>query len=142
MDYDTFGKLGGDQYFQKAWNLVNVAQQSGRSGWNQFDSNRNRYWLAENLINVQMRPIREGLFDYHRLGLDVFGERPEDARKTISNVLKQVQGVNQSRPNSILTISFLDAKTDEITQIFSKGNPSVRRETYNILVKLDPSKYR
>ncbi len=139
LDYDTFGKLGGDQYFQKAWNLVNVAQQSGRSGWNQFDSNRNRYWLAENLINVQMRPIREGLFDYHRLGLDVFGERPEDARKTISNVLKQVQGVNQSRPNSILTISFLDAKTDEITQIFSKGNPSVRRETYNILVKLDPS---
>ncbi len=139
LDYDTFGKLGGDQYFQKAWNLVNVAQQSGRSGWDQFDSNRNRYWLAENLINIQMRPIREGLYDYHRLGLDVFEEKPEDARRTISDVLKKTQGVNQSRPNSILTIAFLDAKTDEITQIFSEGNPSVRRDTYNTLVKLDPS---
>lgn len=139
LDYDTFGKLGGDQYFQKAWNLVNIAQQSGRSGWDQFDSNRNRYWLAENLINIQMRPIREGLYDYHRLGLDVFDEKPEDARKTISNVLTRVQGVNQSRPNSILTISFLDAKVDEITQIFSEGNPSIRRDTYNTLVKLDPS---
>lgn len=139
LDYDTFGKLGGDQFFQKSWNLVNVAQQSGRSGWDQFDSNRNRYWLAENLINIQMRPIREGLYDYHRLGLDVFEEKPDDARKTIANVLKQAQGVNQSRPNSILTIAFLDAKTDEITQIFSEGNPSVRRDTYNTLVKLDPS---
>ncbi len=139
LDYDTFSKLGGDQYFQKAWNVVNVAQQSGRSGWDQFDNNRNRYWLAENLINIQMRPIREGLYDYHRLGLDTFGEKPEDSRRVISNVLKQVQGVNQSRPNSILTISFMDAKADEITQIFSEGNPAIRRDTYNTLVKLDPS---
>ena len=118
---------------------MNVAQQSGRSGWDQFDSNRNRYWLAENMINIQMRPIREGFYDYHRLGLDIFDEKPEDARKVISNVLKQVQNVNQSRPNSILTISFLDAKMDEVTQIFSEGNPALRRDTYNTLVKLDPS---
>jgi len=139
LDYDTFEKLGGDQFFQKAWNVVNVAQQSGRSGWDQFSSNRNRYWLAENLISTQMRPIREGIYDYHRLGMDIFEEKPEDARRVISNVLKQVQGVNKSRPNSILTISFMDAKTDEITQMFSDGNPAIRRDTYNTLVLLDPS---
>ena len=139
LDYDTFSQLGGDQYFQKAWNVVNIAQQSGRSGWDQFDNNRNRYWLAENLINIQMRPIREGLYTYHRQGLDQFEEKPDQARQTISNVLKEVQGVNQARPNSILTISFMDAKADEITQIFSDGNPAIRRDTYNTLVKLDPS---
>ncbi|MEQ9423455.1 MAG: DUF4835 family protein [Cyclobacteriaceae bacterium] len=139
LDYDSFGKLGGDQYFQKAWNVVNVAQQSNRQGWDQFNSNRNRYWLAENLINSQMRPIREGLYDYHRLGMDKFNEEPDEARKKISDVLASIQNVNRSRPNSILTISFMDAKADEITQIFSEGNPAIRRETYNTVTKLDPS---
>jgi len=139
LDYDTFGKLGGDQYFQKAWNIVNIAQQSGRNGWDQFNSNRNRYWLAENLINTQMRPIREGLYNYHRLGLDIFNEEPDDARKVISGVITEIQEVNRSRPNSILTISFMDAKSDEITQMFSDGNPTVRRDIYNTLTQLDPS---
>ncbi|MDA0194730.1 MAG: DUF4835 family protein [Bacteroidetes bacterium] len=138
IDYDTFEKLGGDPYFQKAWNVVNVAQQSGRNGWDQFNSNRNRYWLAENLINIQMRPIREGLYDYHRLGLDIFDEKPDDARGIISTVIKQIQEVNRSRPNSILTISFMDAKSDEITQMFSDGNPTLRRDIYNTLTILDP----
>jgi len=54
--------------------------------------------------------------------------------------IKAMQEVNRIIPNSILIIAFLDAKSDEITNIFSKGEMSQRREVYNELLKLDPTR--
>lgn len=140
LDYDSFGKLRGEAYFNLAWRVVTNAQNSGYNGWDQFNSIRNRYWLVENLLNAQMKPIREASYQYHLQGLDHFLETPEEARKMISESIQKILKVNQSRPRSILTISFLDAKTDELSQIFSKGDPSLRKRTYNMLVNIDATK--
>ncbi len=140
LDYDSFGKMGGSLHIQKAWNVVTNAQQSNQAGWTQLSSNRNRYWLAENLLNPQMASIREGMYTYHRLGMDVFQTKPDDTRKSILEVLKDIQKANKIRPNSILVISFFDAKRDELLQIFSRGDMAVRRQAYEILKDLDPSK--
>jgi len=140
FDYDTFSKKGGDPYFQKSWQIVTNAQQSGYPGWEQFNSIRNRYWLIENLLNSQMLPMRESMYNYHLKGLDLFQEKPDEARAEIFNALKSVQSVNQARPRSILTISFLDAKSSELTQIYSEGDLSVRRNVYNLLINIDPTK--
>jgi hypothetical protein len=140
LDYDSFGKLSGDQWYNKASNIVNLAQSSNRTGWQPLDSNRNRYWLVENLTNQQMSPVREGLYNYHRLGLDVFNENQDGARQQVLNVLKEIQKVNNQRANSILIISFFDAKADELLQIFSQGAMQARREAYEIITKIDPTK--
>ena len=140
LDYDSFGKLRGEAYFNLAWRVVTNAQNSGYNGWDQFNSIRNRYWLVENLLNAQMKPIREASYQYHLQGLDHFLETPEEARKMISESIQKILKVNQVRPRSILTISFLDAKTDELSQIFSKGDPSLRKRTYNMLVNIDATK--
>ena len=140
LDYDSFGKLRGEAYFNLAWRVVTNAQNSGYNGWDQFNSIRNRYWLVENLLNAQMKPIREASYQYHLQGLDHFLETPEEARKMISESIQKILKVNQARPRSILTISFLDAKTDELSQIFSKGDPSLRKRTYNMLVNIDATK--
>ena len=140
LDYDSFSLLGGNPFFSKALNIVTLAQTSNAVGWQPFDSNRNRYWLIENLNNQQMEPIRNGIYNYHRLGLDIFTEDADKARSQILDVLKGIKQVNEIRPNSILTISFFDAKSDEIMNIFSDGNLPVRREAYNILVDIDPTK--
>jgi hypothetical protein len=140
FDYDSFEKMGGDPYFNKAWQVVNSAQQSGYTGWDQFNSIRNRYWLAENIINAQLKPLRESIYQYHRIGLDQFIEKPDDARKTCLDILKEIQKVNKIKPRAILTISFMDAKAKEISRIFSDGNLSVRREVYAILQEIDPSR--
>ena len=140
LDYDSFGKLRGEAYFNLAWRVVTNAQNSGYNGWDQFNSIRNRYWLVENLLNAQMKPIREASYQYHLQGLDHFLETPEEARKIISESIQKILKVNQARPRSILTISFLDAKTDEISQIFSKGDQSLRKRTYNMLVNIDATK--
>ena len=139
LDMDSFSEFGGEEIFKRALDIVNLAQQSDRAGWQAFQSNRNRYWLSENLTNQDLRPIRKGLYTYHRLALDKFDEDQDAARVLILNVLKDIQGANRNVPNSILKISFFDAKKNELGNIFEKGNPATRRDAYNVLVQLDPS---
>lgn len=141
LDNDTFAEFGGEDQFVKALDIVNLAQQSDRPGWQAFQSNRNRYWLSENLLNQNLRPIRKGLYTYHRLALDKFEEMQaqDESRNLIVGVLKDIQAADRSIPNSILKISFFDAKKNELAKIFANGNPSTRRAAYNILVELDPS---
>lgn len=139
LDNDTFEEYGGEMQFKKALDIVNLAQQSDRAGWQAFQSNRNRYWLSENLNNQNLRPIRKGLYTYHRLALDNFDQKPDEARTLIVNVLKDIQAADRTVPNSILKISFFDAKKNELSKIFERGNPASKREAYNLLVALNPS---
>lgn len=140
LDYDSYSELGGTDLFNKALNVVNNAQQSNRAGWDALGSTRNRYWLIENLTNQQMITLRQGIYKYHRLALDTFDENPEDSRKLIIEVLKEMKAVRDVFPNSILVISFLDAKRDELINIFSDGSLPMKREAFDLLATIDPSK--
>lgn len=140
MDYDSFSELGGDPYFDKAFNIVNNAQQSNFNGWQQFNSIRNRYWLIENLRNPQLEGIRRALYTYHRNGLDIMAENKDEAEKNILSALSEVQKANRTRPRSILTISFMDAKASELMQMFGESSLAKRRQAYNLLNSIDPSR--
>jgi len=140
LDYDSFEKLGGTPYFEKAQVTVNNTQQANRPGWSQFEGNfRNRFWLSENLNSQQLVTVREATYNYHRIALDQFNDSPDEARRAILEVLKNLQQAAKRKPNSILVISFFDAKNDELTNMFSQGNIQVRREAYEIVKELDPS---
>jgi hypothetical protein len=139
LDKDSFEEFGGEEQFKKALDIVNLAQQVDATGWQAFQSNRNRYWLSENLTNQDLRPIRKGFYTYHRLAMDQFETKQDESRTLIVNVLKDIQAANKNIPNSILKISFFDAKKTELGKIFEKGNPAIKREAYNILQDIDPS---
>jgi len=141
LDYDSFSPLGGTEHYQKALNVVNNAQQGGGDGWGQFQNRRNRYWLIENLaINNQYQPVREAIYTYHRGGLDIIQTEPQKTRSNLLEAIKNIQQVNRTLPNAILIISFLDTKNEELLNIFSEGPMNVRREVYNELLKLDPTR--
>jgi hypothetical protein len=139
LDYDSFSELGGSPYFAKAWNIVNNAQQSNRAGWSAAGSNRNRYWIAENLNSPQMTDLRKAIYSYHRLGMDTFEKTPDQSREVILKSLQSIKKVRDVNPNAVLVISFFDAKSKELTNIFSQGNIQIRRQAYDILVTIDPS---
>jgi hypothetical protein len=138
-DYDTFSELGGSPYFQKSLAVVNNAQQSNRSGWQPLGSNRNRYWINENLNNGQYTEMRKMFYSYHRLALDTYENDPENSRTVILQGLQEVKKIRDINPNSILVVSFFDAKSKEIANIFSEGNIQVRRQAYDLMVTIDPS---
>lgn len=139
-DYDTFSELGGTPHFQKAFQVVNNAQQTNYNGWQQFNSVRNRYWLIENIQNPQLELIRKAMYKYHRTGLDIMKEDREQAEKNILSALSDIQKANRARPRSIQMISFMDAKSGELIQAFSESALPVRRQAYNLLNNLDPSR--
>ncbi len=139
LDYDTFSEFGGERMFQKALNVVNVAQATDMPGWRAFQSNRNRYWLIDNLMNQNLQPIRAGYYKYHRIGLDNMIDKPDQSRQEIMQCLKNIKTADKLLPNTILKISFFDAKSDELVSIFKKAQPAVKNEAYNLLTEINPT---
>lgn len=140
LDYDTFGELSGDPFYQIAQVIVNNAAQSGFPGWSGLESTRNRFSLIEDLTNQQMQNLRKGLYNYHRHGLDVYESEPEEAQKNVIKVLEDIKLIKARYPGSIFVISFFDAKSDELVNIFSKGSMQERRKAFNLLTELNPNK--
>jgi len=139
IDYDSFSELGGDPYFLKAQEIVNLAQSTNFSGWKAFEGNRNRYWLVEHYINNQTEKFRKEYYNYHRHGLDKFLEEPDESRKHTINLLKSLQELDKVNPNTVLKVAFFDAKVDEIINIFKRANPTQKRQAYDICAKVEPN---
>jgi hypothetical protein len=140
LDYDSFGELAGDQYYQIAQVIVNNAAQSNFPGWSALESTRSRFALIDDLTNQQMQVLRSGIYKYHRLGLDLYEEDPETTRANVLEVLESIREIKSRYPASIFVISFFDAKTDELVNIFDEASIQEKRKAYNLLVELNPNK--
>ncbi len=139
-DYDTFEELGGTRFFQIATQIVNNAQNSNYTGWQQFNSVRNRYWLTENILSTTFEPVRKGYYSYHIDGLDIFLENPDDARQNMLSWLLAFQNADKSRPRSIYSLALLESKSNELIQVFKEAETSDKRKAYQILIDLDPAR--
>ena len=144
MDYDTFALKGGNPYFEIANDIVNNAQQSGRVGWMQNPSDRrSRYWLINDIyISPVYAPIREAMYLYHRKGIDQLATAPDEAYSSILEAIQHVAEANKQQPNGIFTISFVDAKTDEIAQILKNAPFDIREKAVPLLLEIDPNNAR
>ncbi|MBN7813817.1 type IX secretion system protein PorD [Algoriphagus pacificus] len=144
MDYDTFESKGGDDFFEIANDIVNNAQQSGRPGWVQSPTDRrNRYWLINDLYTSSVYgPIREAYYLYHRQGLDILQIEQEKAYENMLEAVRLVAEANKAQPNGILTISFMDAKGDEISKVFKNAPLEIRTELVKLLLEVDPNNAR
>lgn len=139
VDYDTFSKLGGTPYFQKAQNVLNNAQSAPNSGWKAFENLRNRFWLVENLNNKSYNPLRESLYTYHREGLDIMAENKSKGIKEILSIIPQLQKIDKQKQGSILNQIFFTAKADELISILSAADTPDRIKAYHALSEIDPS---
>lgn len=139
MDYDSFSRFSGTPYFAAARNIVTNAQSSNYKGWKAFDSNLNRYWLAENLNNKVYADLRGFIYDYHRNGLDVMADNAAKGRKTITGILPVLAQLDRQRVGAMLPTIFFTAKSDELVSIFSAGSPQERAQAMNALSQADPA---
>lgn len=148
FDYDSFSYLGGTEYFQKAEKIVTNAQNAQERGWKAYEGNRkNRYWLAENVLNDKYRPLREVYYRYHRLGLDRMSDKLMEGRAEIAETLTNIQKIYREKPDPYMFYLqlFFDAKSDELVNIFSESFPTEQTRVSNILIEVDnanASKYK
>lgn len=144
-DMDSFARLGGTPYFQVCENIVTAAQSASldeaeAKGWRAFDSKRNRYAIINNLMDEAFKPYRMFFYEYHRLGLDQMASNVANARARIAEGLPILKEARIARPSTYVVTTFLDAKNDELVNIFAGGNPDEKKQIYELLVDLDPTR--
>lgn len=140
VDFDTFSLNGGSPYFNKCQTIVNFNQSAKESGWKTFESGQsNRYWITENFTNSTYSKLHDFLYQYHRLGLDVMSETPDAGRAVILESLKLLQQVAAQKSNLAVIKLIVNAKSDEIINIFKDGMPSEKTQVVNIMKQIDPS---
>ena len=132
-------------FFLKAQSIVNAAQNAKETGWKAYESSKNRYWLVENLLNSSCAGIRQAMYKYHRLGLDVMTDNIEKGRAAIFESLELLRKVHREKPDLFLMSLIMTAKADELVNVFSEADPMDKTKALNILQEIDPansSKYQ
>lgn len=145
LDYDTFSLYGGTSFYEKARLVVNNASNQPGKGWKAFDGTKNRFLLVDNLLDNNFKPLREVLYKYHRLGLDIMSQNIDNGRKEISTCLPLLQKVSKDRPNSMALNLFFLSKQEELVNIFSRALPNEKPKLVQMLSEIDPaniSKYQ
>ncbi len=140
LDFDSFSLNGGDPFFAIAESIAHAAPQEpgAENGWNST-GRQNRYAIISDINNPTYQSLRQFLYEYHRQGLDMMAENPEQAREAIYNAIAQLQNVYDRNPMCYFLQLLIETKRDEIIQIFSQGNMKVRTEVANIMKTIDPS---
>ncbi|MEI6555474.1 MAG: DUF4835 family protein [Paludibacter sp.] len=139
-DLDSYSRLGGTGMFQAAESIVNAAQGADLGkGWKAFESTKNRYALINNLLDEAFKKYRNYFYEYHRLGLDEMTINATNGRGRIAEGLPLLREANRARPSAIVISSFLDAKNDELINIFSKATTAEKTEAIQILSDINPT---
>ena len=142
LDYDSYGQDGGAPFYKKAQVIVDNAQDKNsvpEKGWKPYESNRNRYWLLENLQSSKYGTFRNSLYRYHAKGLDYMYQDRDMAAKVITGALNVMQQLQNSYPNTPIIQAFFSAKSDELVSIYQGAAAPEKIKAVNLLTKLDPA---
>ena len=139
LDFSTFSEEGGNEYFNIAQRIVTNAQNAPEPGWKAFESDKNRYWLAHDLLDSRYSDFHGVMYRYHRQGLDKLGEEPEDARFEITEAIESLKSIYRANSSAFILKLFFDAKTDEIVNIYSGAFANEQARIIKTLVEIDPS---
>lgn len=144
-DMDSFSKLGGTPCFQVCESIVNAAQSasletSEAAGWKAFESNRNRYALISNIMDEAFKKYRLFYYEYHRHGLDEMVNNVTNGRMRIAKEMTVLKEAYNARPGTYIINTFLDAKCDEVANIFEQGTTEEKKQVYDLLMLIDPTR--
>lgn len=139
MDFDTFSLNGGTPYYEKAANVVRLAQSSGESGWKAFEDTKNRSAVLSAYTEGTTSGIREILYNYHRKGLDEMALSVDKGRAMITTMMETLKKVFDAAPMSVCLSMFKDAKMDELVNIYSKAGTTEKDKVYDLLYPIYPT---
>lgn len=144
-DQDSFQRLGGQPFFEACEQIVQACQSTSMDnveakGWMAFDSNRNRYALINNLLDEAFKKYRNFYYEYHRLGLDEMSGNVANGRARIAEGLPVLKETYRARPATYAINTFLDAKSEELVDIFRKGTDTEKKAVYETLTDIDPTR--
>ena len=139
LDKDSFSKLAGTTYYNKAQNVINIAQTTGYKGWKAVDGLRNRYWINENLLNNNFKELRNFIYDYHINGLDKLQENTNIGVQNILSFLPNLQQIDKQKLGAIFANAYFASKADELTNVLAMGSAQDKIKAFTLLSDIDPA---
>jgi hypothetical protein len=122
-DADSFQDKGGSQWFGKAQQIAQNAQNRGFENWATTEGPKSRGSLINDLLNPNYDSFRNMFYAYHRAGLDnLQNQDPSQAKKIIADQLMKLKLYENTFQQSYPINIFIDAKSDEIFNIFDSNN--------------------
>lgn len=141
LNLDSFSPMGGEDVLQRCMNLTNNAQNLEFTGWKSFETDRNRFAIINDYLDVTMKPFRQLQYDYYRTGLDEMANNPERGRANITTALENdLKKAHDDKPLSSLPAIWTDYKKDELANIYKgKGTQKEKESIYEILFSINAS---
>lgn len=145
LDLDSFSRFGGTAAFTAAEQIVNSCQSRSNdaetAGWKMaFADNSTRYSLINDIMNDSFKGLRDFYYEYHRLALDNMAKNVDNARAKIAEKIPVLRELNRKYPGAAFINAFLNAKNDELINIFAKfGTSEEKRSVHEILVAVNPT---
>ena len=91
-------------------------------------------------MDEAFKPYRNFFYEYHRMGLDEMQANVSNSRARIATGLEVLRETNKARSANITVAMFLDAKLDELVNIFSGAERAEKSAIYDLLMSLDPTR--
>ena len=139
IDFDSFSPRGGNAYYERARNVVQMAQSSTESGWKAFEDNKNRSAVLNVFTEPSTIQFRDLLYQYHRNGLDEMSVSPDKGRSNITASLETLTKIADVAPMTVALSMFKDAKMDELVNVYTKGTQDERKRVYELLYAIYPT---
>ncbi len=139
IDFDSFSPKGGEPYFERLKEIVQMAQSSGAPGWKAFEDTKNRSAVLSAWTDASTSPLRDLYYTYHRRGLDEMSLSPDKGRGNITSSLDNLKKVFEVAPMSVGLSMFKDAKLDELVNVYSKAPAEERTKVYDLLQNIYPT---
>ncbi|MGQ3679554.1 type IX secretion system protein PorD [Tenacibaculum discolor] len=140
VDADTFALKGGENYLKQAENIMLLAQSNRESGWQNQVGKQNRFALIDNLLSSKFSTLRSIYYNYHRNGFDNFADNKNSAKEAIEKSVLDLDKLHNITIGNYMIRVFLDAKGDEIVNVFSDGIASRNQsQMITVLNKIAPT---
>lgn len=143
-DRESFELGAGQPYFEICRDIANSVpagyQSDKQSGWYNKGFVFNRNQLAQELNDPRLiESYQKAWYTYHLRGLD---EMALDTKTGIAGIREGIESLKELKTiekQSMLLQMFFDCKTEELVEIFSHGDMTMRKEVYDDLVSLSPT---
>lgn len=139
MDADTFSPNGGTTYYTAAQQVVTNAQTANFSGWKSIESLNNRFWLVNNMLDQNFKPLRDFAYAYHMDVLDHMADNQSASRRKIMELLPLLKNVDRTVQGALYNQVFYTAKAEELTELVGGLGGLDKVKAINLLSEVDPA---